>query len=256
MIQPDTLEQRGWPDEVVRDLIKRAQSGDEGAREEIVHGNLRLVRSLVTRFATGGQDAEDLFQLGCIGLLKAVDRFDLTYDNRFSTYAVPLILGEIRRHLRDDGPIRVSRSLKLLAQQAKRAAERLQADLGREPSIAELAGAVGVSPEELVEALEGVRAPASIHQTILEHEGDPIFLMDKLSSPAEGSEGQWVDRVALRDGLSQLGDRERAVIMLRFFRDKTQAEVAGIIGVSQVQVSRLERKALEQIRQFISSAQA
>lgn len=251
-----TLEQRGWPDDTVRALIERAQNGDQEAREEVVQGNLRLVHSLVARFAAAGQEAEDLFQIGCIGLLKAVDRFDLSYDVRFSTYAVPLILGEIRRHLRDDGPLRVSRSLKVLAMQARKATEGLRADLGREPAVSEVAAQLGVSVDELVEALEGVRPPASIHQQVHEGEGDPIFLLDKLCAASEGGEGRWIDRVALRDGLSRLDPRERTVIMLRFFRDRTQAEVASLLGVSQVQISRLERRALEQIRQFLSAAQA
>ncbi|HYG59362.1 MAG TPA: SigB/SigF/SigG family RNA polymerase sigma factor, partial [Symbiobacteriaceae bacterium] len=196
----------------------------------------------------------DLYQLGCIGLLKAVDRFDLSYDVRFSTYAVPLILGEIRRHLRDDGPMRVSRGLKQLAQQVRKAQERLAGDLGREPTIPEIATALGVSPEEVVEALDGARAPTSIHQTVHEGEGDPIFLLDQLSSAEEGREGQWVDRVALREGLALLEPREQAVILLRFFRDKTQTEVASILGCSQVQVSRLERRALEHIRRYMSAS--
>lgn len=248
------LEERGWPDHVVRELVRQAQSGDRTARDRLVEANLRLVRSLVGRFATTSADPEDLFQLGCIGLLKAVDRFDLTYDVRFSTYAVPLILGEIRRHLRDDGPLRVSRGLKQLAQQVRRSQERLAGELGREPTIPEIAQALGVSPEEVVDALDGARAPASIHQTVHEGEGDPIYLLDQIASAEEGREGQWVDRVALREGLSHLEPREQMVIMLRFFRDKTQTEVAAILGCSQVQVSRLERRALERIRSFMSAS--
>lgn len=248
------LEERGWPDHVVRDLVRQAQAGDKAARDRLVEANLRLVRSLVTRFASTSADLDDLFQLGCIGLLKAVDRFDLSYDVRFSTYAVPLILGEIRRHLRDDGPMRVSRSLKQLAQQARRAREKLSGSLGREPTIAEIAAECGVSTEEVVEALDGARPPASIHQTVHESDGDPIYLLDQLASEEGQREGQWLDRVALREGLSQLPEREQMVILLRFFRDKTQAEVAEVLGCSQVQVSRLERRALEQIRNFMSAS--
>lgn len=248
------LEERGWPDHVVRDLVRQAQSGNKAARDRLVEANLRLVRSLVARFAATAADPDDLFQLGCIGLLKAVDRFDLNYDVRFSTYAVPLILGEIRRHLRDDGPIRVSRSLKQLAQLARRAREKLGGSLGREPTIAEIAAECGVGPEEVVEALDGARPPASIHQTVHEGDGDPIYLLDQLSSEEGQREGQWLDRVALRDGLAQLPPREQRVILLRFFRDMTQAEVASIMGCSQVQVSRLERKALELIRNFMSAS--
>jgi RNA polymerase sporulation-specific sigma factor len=254
MMDDRTLEERGWPDQVVRDLVRRAQAGDRSARDQLVEANLRLVRSLVARFSACGVEPEDLFQLGCIGLLKAVDRFDLGYDVRFSTYAVPLILGEIRRHLRDDGPMRVSRNLKQLALQARKAQERLAGELGRDPTVTEIAAAVSVTPEEVVEAMEGIRPPTSIHQTVHEGDGDPIYLLDQLAHGGDAREGQWVDRVALREGLSQLDPREKAVIMLRFFRDKTQTEVAGILGCSQVQVSRLERRALERIRDFMSAS--
>ena len=248
------LEERGWPDHVVRELIGKAQSGDKAARDELVEANLRLVRSLVSRFSSTSFDPEDLYQLGCTGLLKAVDRFDLSYEVRFSTYAVPLILGEIRRHLRDDGPLRVSRGLKQLAQLARKAQEKLSGDLGREPTVAEIAAALGVTPEEVVEALDGARAPASIHQTVHEGDGDPIYLLDQLSAGGEAREGQWVDHVALRESLCQLEPREQTVILLRFFRDKTQTEVAEILGCSQVQVSRLERRAIEHIRQFMDAS--
>ncbi|MDF2630653.1 MAG: spoIIAC [Symbiobacteriaceae bacterium] len=254
MPQEGLLEERGWPDHVVRDLISRAQNGEKEARDLLVEANLRLVRSLVSRFSSTSADLEDLYQLGCIGLLKAVDRFDLTYDVRFSTYAVPLILGEIRRHLRDDGPLRVSRGLKQLAGQARKTQEKLTFDLGREPTVGEVASALGVTPEEVVEALDGARAPTSIHQTVHEGDGDPIYLLDQLSSEGDGREGQWVDHVALREGLSQLEPREQRVLLLRFFSDKTQTEVAEMLGCSQVQVSRIERRALEQIRRFMDAS--
>lgn len=249
-----TLEDRGWPDAEVRELVCRAQAGDKEARERLVEGNLRLVRSLVTRFSATSADPDDLFQLGCIGLLKAIDRFDLSFDVRFSTYAVPLILGEIRRYLRDDGPVRVSRSLKQLAQQARKVRERLSGELGRDPTVGEVARELGVSPEEVVEAMDGARPPASIHQTVHEGDGDPIYLLDQLAADDGTREGLWLDRVALREGLEHLDPRERTVIMLRFFRDKTQTEVASVLGCSQVQVSRLERRALERIRQFVSAS--
>ncbi len=254
MARESTLEERGWPDDEVRRLVALARAGDKAARDRLVEGNLRLVRSLVARFSASGADPEDLFQIGCIGLLKAIDRFDLSYDVRFSTYAVPLIMGEIRRHLRDDGPMRVSRSLKQLAQQARRVRERLAAEMERDPTVAEVAEELGVSPEEVVEALDGVRPPASIHQTAHEGDGDPIYLLDQLAAEDGQREGLWLDRVALREGLNQLDDRERTVILLRFFRDKTQTEVASILGCSQVQVSRLERRALERIRKHVTAA--
>lgn len=254
MSDAKALEERGWPDLQVRELVARAQGGDREARNLIVEANLRLVRSLVARFVTTGADPEDLFQLGCIGLLKAVDRFDLSYDVRFSTYAVPLILGEMRRYLRDDGPIRVSRSLKHLAHQARRAQEKLAGLLGREPTLAEVAAEVGVGMEALVEAMEGARLPTSIHQTVHEGEGDPIYLIDQLAAHENSRDGALLDRVALREGLSRLEPREQRVLELRFFRDKTQTEVAQILGCSQVQVSRLERRALDRIRNHISAS--
>lgn len=254
MPQERTLEERGWPDHVVRALVERAQSGDREARDQLVEANLRLVRSLATRFASTGSDPEDLFQLGCIGLLKAVDRFDLSYEVRFSTYAVPLILGEIRRHLRDDGPLRVSRGLKQLAHQARRARETLANQFGRDPTVAEIAHLLGSSAEEILEALDGARAPTSIHQTIHQGDGDPIYLLDQLAADDSTREGMWLDRVALREGLLRLGPREQRIILLRFFRDKTQTEVAAILGCSQVQVSRLERRALDQIRRHMTAS--
>lgn len=249
-----SLEERGWPDEVVKELVARAQQGDKAARDRVVVANLRLVRSLAARFSASGADPEDLFQLGCIGLLKAVDRFDLGFNVRFSTYAVPLILGEIRRHLRDDGPIRVSRSLKVLAQQVRRRRDQLAARLGREPTVAEIAAELKVAPEDVLEALDGVRPPASIHQTVHQGEGDPIYLLDQLASQDSNREGLWLDRVALRESLARLEEREKQVILLRFFRDKTQTEVAAMLGCSQVQVSRLERRALAQIRGSMSAS--
>lgn len=237
----------------VRELIARAQRGDRAARDQLVAANLRLVHAIVARFAGAGREAEDLFQIGCIGLIKAVDRFDLRFPVRFSTYAVPLILGEIRRHLRDDGPLRVSRSLKLLAQQVARAQEDLQQSLGREPTLAEVAAAVGAPVERVVEALEGARAPASIQEAVYEQDGDAIVLGDQIAGGDPG-DGAWLDRVALRQGLAQLDPRERQVILLRYFRDRTQVEVAQVLGVSQVQVSRIERRALEKIRRYLEGS--
>jgi len=247
-----TLEERGWPDHLVRDLVARSQSGEKGARDQLVEANLRLVRSLAQRFTSSGLDPEDLFQLGCIGLLMAVDRFDLSYGVRFSTYAVPLILGEIQRHLRDDGPIHVSRGIRQLAGRARRLQEELFGSLGREPTLAEIATSLKVSQEELVEALEGVRMPSSIHQTVHEGDGDPIYLLDQLTSAESADEGAMIDQVTLQEGLSLLEPREQMVITQRFFRDRTQTEVASLMGCSQVQVSRLERRALARIRQYMN----
>ncbi len=254
MATDQTLEERGWPDHLVRDLVARSQHGEKGARDRLVEANLRLVRSLVQRFNSTALDPEDLFQLGCIGLLKAVDRFDLSYNVRFSTYAVPLILGEIRRHLRDDGPIHVSRGLRQLAVKARRVQEEMIGSLGREPTVTELAQAICVSAEDLVEALEGVRPPSSIYQTVHEGEGDPIYLLDQLTNGSPEDEAAIIDQVALREGLAQLEPREQMVITQRFFRDQTQTEVAALMGCSQVQVSRIERRALDRIRSYMNAS--
>lgn len=235
-------------DAAVRDLIARAQAGDQDARAELVESNLRLVRSIVARFGT--REHEDLFQLGCIGLLKAVDRFDLSYPVRFSTYAVPMILGEVRRHLRDDGPMRVSRTLKSLAQSAHRTQEALAKELGRDPSVAEVAAALQAPVDAVVAALDSSRPLASIQEPIYAGDGDPIHLGDQLHDGSTG-EPLWLNRVALRDGMALLEERERTILLLRYFRDRTQVEVARLLGISQVQVSRLERRALAQIRTYL-----
>jgi RNA polymerase sporulation-specific sigma factor len=231
-------------------LVRRAQMGDQTARDAVVTANLALVRSLVGRFAGTGYDLDDLFQIGCLGLLKAVDRFDFSYDVRFSTYAVPMILGEIRRHLRDDGLVRVSRSTKALAYSARKAREALTGTLGREPTVAEISEAIGAPREEVVAALEASRPVNSIHETIHEGDGDPIFVLDRIAALDPGEE-EWAERAVLRQGLASLPDRERRILALRFFRGKTQSEVAEMVGVSQVQVSRIERRALEMLRVYI-----
>lgn len=244
------LAESGWPDEQVRVLIARARQGDEAARQRLVEGNLRLVRSIAQRFHGMGYEVEELFQVGCIGLLKAVDRFDTAFDVRFSTYAVPLIMGEIRRFLRDEGPVHVSRSLKNLAGQARRTAQELSMALGREPTLLEIAEAMGQAVDTITEAFESTRPPASIHQVIHEGEGDPVYLLDRLADDTE-LESSSLDRVLLSQGLANLPDRLRAIVLLRFFRDQTQMEVARQLGISQVQVSRLEHRALTLLRQGI-----
>lgn len=247
MNQPEKAAGGVLSDAEVHDLVRRARAGDAAARARLVEANLRLVHSLVGRFGASGYELDDLFQVGCIGLVKAVDRFDPAFGVRFSTYAVPLILGEIRRFLRDDGPLRLSRHLKTLATAARRMRETLTARWGREPTVAEVAAALAADPAEITEALDGTRPPASFHQTVHEGEGDPIYLVDQIADQ-EGREGLAVDRVLLRQCLDQLEPRQRAIIILRYFRDRTQAETAAVIGISQVQVSRLERRALALIR--------
>ncbi|WP_062305983.1 RNA polymerase sporulation sigma factor SigF [Alicyclobacillus sendaiensis] len=233
-------------DEEVRELLERSHRGDAEARERLIVHNQRLVWAVVQRFLGRGYDAEDLFQIGCIGLMKAVDKFDLSYDVKFSTYAVPMIIGEIQRFLRDDSTVKVSRSLKETAKQIRHVRDRLAKELGRQPHITEIAEAMGMEPSEIVFAQEALRAPASIHETVYENDGDPIYLMDQIAD--EETEGKF-DKVELHEIIGRLPERERFIVYMRFFRDKTQSDVARVLGISQVQVSRLEKRILQQIRQ-------
>ncbi|KQL49231.1 RNA polymerase sigma-F factor [Brevibacillus choshinensis] len=232
----------------VKDLIAKSQAGDVDARELLVNSNIRLVWSVVQRFINRGYEADDLFQIGCIGLLKAVDKFDLSYDVRFSTYAVPMIIGEIQRFLRDDGTVKVSRSLKETANKVRRAKDELYKQFGRAPTIAEVAEAVGITPEEVVFAQEASRAPSSIHETVFENDGDPITLIDQI---ADEGVNKWFEKIALKDAISRLTEREQLIVYLRYYKDQTQSEVAERLGISQVQVSRLEKRILLTIKDQI-----
>jgi RNA polymerase sporulation-specific sigma factor len=236
-------------DDEVRRLIALSQSGDADARDKLVQANIRLVWSVVQRFLNRGYEPEDLFQIGCIGLLKSVDKFDLSYDVKFSTYAVPMIIGEIQRFLRDDGTLKVSRSLKELANKVRKTKDELSKGLGRLPTVGEIAERLGISPEEVVFAQEANKPPASIHETVFENDGDPITLMDQI---ADESGERWFDRLALSEAIGTLTERERLIVYLRYFRDQTQSEVASRLGISQVQVSRLEKKILQTIRDQIA----
>ncbi|MBP1933526.1 RNA polymerase sporulation sigma factor SigF [Ammoniphilus resinae] len=235
-------------DEEVKILIQDSQNGNQEAREKLVNCNIRLVWSVVQRFLNRGYEADDLFQIGCIGLLKAVDKFDLSYDVKFSTYAVPMIIGEIQRFLRDDGTLKVSRSLKEMANKVRRTKDDLSKRIGRIPTVGEIAKELGVTPEEVVFAQEASRAPSSIHETVFENDGDPITLMDQIS---DSDEGKWFEKIALKEAINKLSDRERLIVYLRYFRDQTQSEVAERLGISQVQVSRLEKKILKMIKDQI-----
>lgn len=239
----------GAADEEFRSLIARAQAGDESAREAVVRANLRLVWSVVARFRGRGVEDEDLFQIGCLGLLRAVERFDLSLGTRFSTYAVPLIIGEIRRFFRDQGPVKVSRLTREKALHLRRIADRLTAETGREPSLAEVAHAAGISPDEAVEALDVLRPVVSLEE---EFPGDEEAetLRDRLADERQG-EGGWLEHLALRQALARLSPLERQVILLRFFGDRTQVEVAARLGTNQVRVSRLEKRALMHLRQAL-----
>ncbi|WP_246942359.1 RNA polymerase sporulation sigma factor SigF [Bacillus pinisoli] len=232
-------------DHEVKDLIKRSQLGEQGARDLIVQKNMRLVWSVVQRFLNRGYEPDDLFQIGCIGLLKSVDKFDLSYDVKFSTYAVPMIIGEIQRFIRDDGTVKVSRSLKEMGNKIRKAKDELSKIHGRVPTITEIAERLEISPEDVVLAQEASRAPSSIHETVYENDGDPITLLDQI---ADDTETGWFDKIALQEAIRDLDERERLIVFLRYYKDQTQSEVATRLGISQVQVSRLEKKILQQMK--------
>ena len=237
-------------DEEMVDLLSRSKKGEQEAREKLINCNLKLVFNLVQRFDNRGYELEDLFQIGTIGLMKAIDKFDFSYNVKFSTYAVPMIIGEIRRFLRDDSPVKVSRFLKETAYRIHRAREELTKELGREPTLTEIAEELEMPREEIVNALEAVQLPASIHETLYQDEGDPIYILDQLSDGKE--EERWFDKIALKEVLNKLPEKHKQVILMRFFQDKTQMEVARQIGLSQVQVSRIERQALKNIKELLN----
>jgi RNA polymerase sporulation-specific sigma factor len=234
----------------MRKLFQALQSGEIAAREKLVNGNLRLVLSVIQRFNNRGEFVDDLFQVGCIGLMKSIDNFDLGQNVKFSTYAVPMIIGEIRRYLRDNNPIRVSRSLRDIAYKALQVREQLIADHSKEPTPIEIATVLGVTHEEVVFALDAIQDPVSLFEPIYNDGGDPIFVMDQLSDEKQKDE-QWVEELALKEGLKRLNDREKMIIRKRFFQGKTQMEVADEIGISQAQVSRLEKSAIKQMNKNI-----
>ena len=242
-------------DEEMRELLQKAQAGDAWARDRLVNCNLKLVFNLVKRFQNRGYELEDLFQVGCIGLMKAIDKFDLNYEVKFSTYAVPMIVGEIRRFLRDDNPVKVSRSVKETAYRVQKSRERLCKRLGREPSIGEVAAELGMSREEVVTALEAAQSPASIYETLHQDNGDPIYLLDQLQSEAN-AEAPLLERMAVKELLHSLPERDQRILTWRFFEDLTQVEVARRLGLSQVQVSRLERQALKKLKDFLEAKEA
>lgn len=228
-------------------LIKAARAGDRQARQEMVQGNLRLVLSVVQRFAGRGENMDDLFQVGCIGLVKAVDNFNLDLDVKFSTYAVPMIIGEIRRYLRDNNAIRISRSTRDLAYRALQAREELIAAKESEPTVDEIAARLGEKKEAVLNAMEAIVEPLSLYEPVYNDGGDALYLMDQLSDSSDG-DAMWLENIVLRDAMKRLTPREQNIIQLRFWRNKTQMEIAGEIGISQAQVSRLEKAALEKMR--------
>ena len=230
-------------------LLVRVKQGDQQAREQLICGNLRLVLSVVQKFVNRGENLDDLFQVGCIGLMKAIDNFDTTQMVRFSTYAVPMIVGEIRRYLRDNNSVRVSRSTRDLAYKAMQAKETLQNQQGKEPTMREIAQFLGIPEEEIILALEAIVDPISLYEPVYSESGDSVFVMDQLGD--DNSDLNWLGEISLKMEIAKLGQREKKILQLRFFEGKTQMEVAEEIGISQAQVSRLEKSALKHMRRYV-----
>lgn len=230
-----------------RELLILAKAGDEAARERLIGGNLRLVLSIVQRFSARGENMDDLFQVGCIGLIKAVDNFNVELDVKFSTYAVPMIIGEIRRYLRDNNSIRVSRSVRDLAYRALQAKEALSRRMNTDPTVDQIAAEIGEKPEDIAAAMEAIAEPVSLYDPVYNDAGDSIYVMDQIRDESCTDDG-WIEDIALTEAMKNLGSRERDIINMRFFKGKTQMEIAGEIGISQAQVSRLEKGALERIK--------
>ncbi|MEW6105796.1 MAG: RNA polymerase sporulation sigma factor SigG [Bacillota bacterium] len=234
----------------MRELLDLVRRGDKEARDKLIYGNLRLVLSVIQRFNNRGEYVDDLFQVGCIGLMKAIDNFDLSQNVKFSTYAVPMIVGEIRRYLRDNNPIRVSRSLRDVAYKALQVRDALVSRNSKEPSITEIADELKLPREEVVYALDAIQDPVSLFEPIYHDGGDPIYVMDQVSDE-KNQDSTWLEGISIREAMEKLSERERLILKLRFFEGKTQMEVAEEIGISQAQVSRLEKAALKHMRRFM-----
>ena len=231
-------------------LFERIQQGDMQAREEFIRGNLRLVLRIIQRFYNRGENADDLFQVGCIGLIKSIDNFDLSQNVRFSTYAVPMIIGEIRRYLRDNSPMRVSRSLRDIAYKALQVREAITREKGEEPTIEEIAKALDLPKEDVVFALDAIQDPISPYEPVFHDDGDALYVMDQIRDDKNTNE-DWLQHIALSEAMEQLGERERKILNLRFFKGKTQMEVSEEIHISQAQVSRIEKAALKEMRKWL-----
>ena len=232
------------------ELFRRVQSGDAQARERLVEGNLRLVLSVIQRFAGRGENADDLFQVGCVGLIKAIDNFDVSQNVRFSTYGVPMIIGEIRRYLRDNTAVRVSRSMRDMAYRVLQAREKLLREQQREPTVEQIARELDVPREEVVMAMDAVVDPVSLSEPVYSESGDAVTVMDQVRD-TKNTDDSWLERIALKDAMARLTPRERHILALRFSDGKTQMEVSDEIGISQAQVSRLEKNAIKTIRRQI-----
>ena len=231
-------------------LLRRTKEGDMEARERLINGNLRLVLSVIQKFSNRSENPDDLFQVGCVGLIKAIDGFDLNQPVRFSTYGVPMIIGEIRRYLRDNSSIRVSRSMRDTAYKVMQAREKLMAQTQKEPTVEQIAQALDIPREDVVFAMDAIVEPVSLYDPIYEHGGDTICVMDQVSDN-RNTDDSWLEKIALKEALKRLGQRERRILALRFYEGKTQMEVSNEVGISQAQVSRLEKNALNTIRKNI-----
>ena len=236
--------------EETMELLRRTKQGDMEARERLIAGNLRLVLSVIQKFANRGENVDDLFQVGCIGLIKAIDNFNIDLDVRFSTYGVPMIVGEIRRYLRDNSTLRVSRSMRDTAYRVLQTKEKFMAEHQREPSIDEIAKALDLKREDVVFALDAVLDPVSLYEPLYDHGGDTICVMDQVKD-SKNTDESWLEHIALKEAMARLTERERHILALRFFQGKTQMEVSAEVGISQAQVSRLEKNAINQIKKNI-----
>lgn len=232
------------------ELLKKAHSGDLYARNELIEGNLRLVLSIVQRFANRGENLDDLFQIGCVGLIKSIDNFDTNIGVKFSTYAVPMIIGEIRRYLRDNTSIRVTRSVRDLAYRALAAKEELSRELGRDATNDEISAKLGEKKSDILAALAAIVEPISLYEPIFNNDGDSMFVMDQISD-TENTDEHWLDKIAIREAMKRLSLREKKIVNLRFFKGRTQTEIADEVGVSQAQISRIEKSALVKIKKML-----
>ena len=243
----NTAELKVLTDDEKKELIQKAKDGDGWARQELIYGNLRLVLSIIQRFTNRKENIDDLFQVGCIGLIKAVDNFNTEYDVKFSTYAVPMIIGEIRRYLRDNNTIRISRSVRDLAYRSLQVREEMINERQCDPSVDEIAAKLGENREDVIRAMEAIIEPISLYEPVYSENGDSIYVMDQLSD-SDSSDEIWLENIVLRQAMGKLNEREKKIINMRYYNNKTQMEIAEEIGISQAQVSRLEKGALEQIR--------
>lgn len=242
----NTAQLKVLTEEETKSLLLKTKEGDKKAREALILGNLRLVLSVVQRFSSRNENPDDLFQVGCMGLMKAVDHFDLSHSVRFSTYAVPMIIGEIRRFLRDNNPVRVSRSMRDTAYHAMLVKEELTNTLNREPTVEEIANKLGIDRKKVIIALEAVVEPISLYEPVFTDNGESLYVVDQLGS--QNDEGDWIDEISLKEAIRNLGEREKRILYRRFMAGKTQIEVAKEIGISQAQVSRLEKSAMNKLK--------